>query len=132
MPKFSEKSKKLLSGCDARLYEICMNAIEIMDFTIITGYRGKDAQNKAFAEGNSKIKYPQSKHNIYPSRAIDIAPYPIDWKDHNRFVLLAGVMLGIAHEHNVKLRWGGDWSGDFNLKDNKFSDLGHFEIVEME
>lgn len=130
MAKFSDNSKGLLSSCDARLQKICCRAIEIMDFTIITGYRTKEDQDKAIAEGNSKLPWPKGKHNKYPSLAVDIAPYPIDWSDTNRFILLAGIMLGIASVQGIKLRWGGDWDGNFNLKKNKFNDLGHFEILE--
>jgi peptidoglycan L-alanyl-D-glutamate endopeptidase CwlK len=130
MPKLSSKSRILLNQCDVRLQEVCEIAVEIMDFTIITGYRDKAAQAKAFSEGNSKLKYPESKHNNYPSEAVDIAPYPIDWNDRSRFDLLAGIMLGIAHLHGINLRWGGDWDGTFNPKANKFADLGHFEIKE--
>jgi len=30
----------------------------------------------------------------------------------------------------VDLRWGGDWDGDTEVRDNGFDDLVHFEIVE--
>ncbi len=129
MPTFGEKSRGLLAGCDARLQDICCRAVEIMDFTIITGYRNKEDQDKAFAAGLSKLKWPAGKHNNFPSLAIDIAPYPVDFKDTSRFILLAGIMLGVAHSKGIKLRWGGDWDGNLNMKDNKFDDLGHFEIV---
>lgn len=128
MPQLSEKSKLLLAGCDARLQQICYIAIEIMDFTVITGYRTKEEQEKAFAEGKSKLNWPDGKHNKMPAMAVDIAPYPMDWNDTARFYLLAGIMLGISRELGIKLRWGGDWNGDFNLKDNKFNDIGHFEL----
>jgi len=120
----------LLAECDVRLQEVCAEVIMVMDFAVITGHRGMEAQNEALASGRSKLAFPRSKHNTFPSLAIDIAPYPIDWHDHKRFILLAGIMLGIAHKHNIKLRWGGDWKSNFNLKENKFPDLPHFEIVE--
>lgn len=129
MPAFSEKSKQLLAGCDTRLQTICSLAIQVMDFTVITGHRSKEEQDKAVAEGNSKLPWPQGKHNSMPSMAVDIAPYPIDWNDSARFYVLAGIMLGIAATRGIKLRWGGDWDSDFNLKENKFDDIGHFEIV---
>lgn len=129
MPKFSQKSESLLNGCDIRLQKICNLAIELMDFTIITGYRDEIAQNKAFNEGRSKLLYPYSKHNTNPSQAVDIAPYPVDWNDNARFILLAGIVLGIAKMQNIKIVWGGDWNGNFNPKDNKFVDLGHFELL---
>ena len=99
-----------------------------MDFTIITGHRDKLTQDKAFNSGNSKLRYPHSKHNQYPSCAIDIAPYPIDWNDRGRFILLAGILFGVAESQKTHLRWGGDWNCNFILKDNGFDDLGHFEL----
>lgn len=130
MNKFSDKSRGLLSGCDQRLQDICCRAIEIMDFTVITGYRNKEDQDRAVAEGNSKLSWPQGKHNQFPSQAVDLAPYPVDFNDTSRFYVLAGIMLGVANAKNVKLRWGGNWNDDFNLRSNKFNDLGHFEIQE--
>lgn len=128
MPEFSQKSKELLATCDVRLQEICNLAIKVMDFTVITGHRNQQEQDAAFAEGQSKLKWPDGKHNKMPSRAIDIAPYPVDWNDAARFNVLAGIMLGIASLQGVNLRWGGNWSGDFDLKNNKFADIGHFEV----
>ena len=129
MPQLSDKSKLLLSECDVRLQGICESAIEIMDFTVITGHRGQAEQDADFAAGRSKLKWPNGKHNSSPSMAVDIAPYPLDWNDLPRFYLLAGIMQAIAHMRGIGLRWGGDWNGDFNLKDNKFQDIGHFEII---
>lgn len=128
MPTFSDKSRGLLSGCDIRLQKICSTAIDIMDFTIITGYRTTGEQERAFNEGLSKVK-SGGKHNIFPSQAIDIAPSPIDWNDNARFYVLAGIMLASARMQNIKIKWGGDWNGNFNLKENHFQDLGHFELV---
>lgn len=128
MPRFSNKSKLLLSTCDSMLQDVCGEAIRIMDFTIISGHRSEKDQNKVFADGNSKVEWPDSKHNQYPSQAVDIAPYPIDWNDTARFYLLAGIIIDRAHLRGIPIRWGGDWDGDFNLKENKFADLGHFEL----
>ncbi len=41
----------------------------------------------------------------------------------------AGLVRGIAVSWGVKIRWGGDWDMDGDLKDNSFDDLVHFEIV---
>ena len=132
MPKFSDRSRELLSGCDTRLQDICCRAIEVMDFTIITGYRNKQDQDKALAEGKSKLKWPDGKHNKYPSLAVDICPYRngLQWNDKEAFILLAGIILGIATTKDIKIRWGGDWTQDFNLHNDSFLDLGHFELVE--
>ena len=42
---------------------------------IVCGHRNKEDQNKAFAEGKSKLKWPKGKHNKLPSQAVDAAPY---------------------------------------------------------
>ena len=109
--------------------DICNETIKIMDFSVTCGHRDEVEQQRLFREGKSKLQYPKSKHNRMPSMAVDIAPYPIDWNDKERFILLAGIMIGVAHEHNIKLRWGGDWNGDFDMKDQTFNDLAHFEIL---
>ncbi len=106
MPEFSKKSIELLSQCDTRLQEICKDAIIIYDFTVICGYRSKEEQESLFADGKTKLHYPDSKHNKNSSEAVDIAPYPIDWEDAGRFKLLAGIMFGIAHSKGIKIRWG--------------------------
>lgn len=126
---FSKKSLSVLNTCDPRLIEICNEAIKLMDFSVIEGYRGEIEQNKAFNEGHSKLKFPLSSHNKQPSLAVDLAPYPIDWNNRERFILLAGLMVGIGHQKGYNIRWGGAWNGLDTIEVNKFSDLPHFEIT---
>lgn len=126
---FGATSKKKLDTCDSRIINIMEKAIEIMDFTVLCGHRDEIEQNKAFNSGRSKLRWPRSKHNGNPSKAIDVAPFPIDWHDTRRFAYLAGIIIGIADQSGIKLRWGGDWNMDGEVKDNNFNDLVHFEIV---
>jgi len=128
MPRFSKKSLSKLETCDKRLQDLFLRVVKKFDCTIIEGHRSKDRQNKLFKEGKSKLKYPKGKHNAIPSRAVDVAPYPIDWNDRERFTYFAGYVLGIAYEMGLKIRWGGDWDMDTQVKDNNFDDLPHFEI----
>jgi len=129
MPKFGKKSLEVLSTCDKILREICLSAIQVYDFSVLEGHRNKERQGHLFNEGKTKVLYPNSKHNMTPSLAICIAPYPIDWSDYQRFHFLAGVMFGVAHTHGVYLRWGGDWNGNFIFSDQKWDDLLHFELI---
>lgn len=129
MPQFGKKSKERLATCDPCLQEICNEAIKVFDFTVLEGHRDEEMQNKLYSEGKSKLRYPDSKHNTSPSKAIDIIPYPIDWQDTERFARLAGLIFGIAHSKGINLRWGGTWKGlDGGLAD--FADMPHFEIAE--
>ena len=128
MPKFSKRSSSRLETCDKRLQDIFKEVVKEFDCTVIEGHRGKEKQNKAFDEGKSKLRYPNGNHNKIPSTAVDVAPYPIDWSDRDRFHYFAGYVIGIAKMMGHKLRWGGDWDMDTKTKDNRFDDLPHFEI----
>jgi|TARA_R100000329_G_C7605641_1_gene214848 peptidoglycan L-alanyl-D-glutamate endopeptidase CwlK len=128
MPRFSKKSLSKLETCDKRLQDLFLRVVKKFDCTIIEGHRSKDRQNKLFKEGKSKLKYPKGKHNAIPSKAVDVAPYPIDWNDRERFTYFAGYVVGIAYQMGLKIRWGGDWDMDTQVKDNNFDDLPHFEI----
>lgn len=130
MAKFGNRSLKELQTCSKVLRLILTQAIELYDFSVLKGFRGEQEQNKAYREGKSKLQYPESKHNQTPSRAVDIAPYPIDWEDKKRFYYLAGLIKGIAHAEGVKIRWGGDWDRDGDFDDQSFNDLPHFELVD--
>lgn len=129
MYKYSKASLEKIAQCDPQLQEICHELIKIMDVTILCGYRGKDEQNLAYSQGKSKLQFPQSKHNKTPSQAIDIAPYPVDWNNLNRFYHMIGIIRGIAHVKGIKIRSGGDWDIDGEITDNKFNDLPHVELA---
>jgi peptidoglycan L-alanyl-D-glutamate endopeptidase CwlK len=128
MPRFGKRSISRLKTCDQKLQELFYEVVKHFDCSIIEGHRGEERQNKAFADGNSKVKYPNGKHNQNPSVAVDVAPYPIDWSDRDRFHYFGGFVLGVAKEMGMNIRWGGDWNQDTQTKDNKFDDLVHFEI----
>jgi len=127
MHYFSEKSKSRLDSCHPDLQKIFNEALQIMDHSIIEGYRNSDRQHQLFLENKTKVRL--GKHNTIPSHAVDAIPYPVDWEDHKRMYLFAGIVLAIAHKLEIKIRWGGDWDSDTEVKDNKFNDLVHFELV---
>ena len=128
MPRFGKRSIGRLQTCDQKLQELFYEVVKHFDCSIIEGHRGEERQNKAFADGKSKVKYPNGKHNKFPSVAVDVAPYPIDWSDRDRFHYFGGFVLGVAKQMGMNIRWGGDWNQDTHTKDNKFDDLVHFEI----
>lgn len=136
MPKFGTTSKQRLATCEPDLQHIFNFVIDHIDCSIICGHRSEEDQVKAFVEKKSKVQYPNSKHNSYPSKAVDVAPYPIDWHDMERFRCFAFYVLGVAEmmyargEISHKIRWGGDWDMDFDTKDQTFNDLPHFELIQ--
>ena len=81
MPKFSKRSLSNLVTCHPLLQELAHEVIKDFDFTVIEGHRDKAGQMKAFASKTSKLKWPRSKHNQWPSQAFDAIPYPFHgWK----------------------------------------------------
>jgi peptidoglycan L-alanyl-D-glutamate endopeptidase CwlK len=130
MPWFSEKSRDRLDSCHRDLQLVCEAVIPFYDFTVLEGRRSNERQEELFRQGKSKLRAGESKHNERPSLAVDIAPYPIDWNDANRFFLLAGMMFQAASERGIVLRWGGDWDTDWSHTDQTFNDYPHFELVE--
>ena len=128
MARFGAKSKERLETCDERLQKIFNEVIKYVDCSVLEGYRSKGRQEKLFKEGKTKVHYPLGRHNTNPSRAVDITPYPVNWSDRERQTLFAGFVLGLARGMGIKLRWGGDWNMDFEVKDNRFDDFPHFEL----
>ena len=128
MPKFGKKSRERLKTCDEKLQKVFNEVIKHVDCSVLEGHRSKDRQNKLFEEGKTKVKYPNGRHNRQPSSAVDVTPYPVDWKDRERQTLFAGFVIGVASQMGIKLRWGGDWDQDFQVVDNRFDDFPHFEI----
>jgi peptidoglycan L-alanyl-D-glutamate endopeptidase CwlK len=126
MPKFSNRSMTNLNSCHLVLRRVMSLAIEKADFTVLCGHRGQEEQEAAFEAGNSKLRWPRSKHNMYLSHAVDIAPYPIDWHDEARFIALSGEVkrawgaMTEAAKQGYELSWGGDWVS--------FRDLPHWEL----
>jgi len=121
MPSFSKKSLQRLETCKQPLQDLFNEVIKHVDCTILEGHRSEERQTKAFNEGKSKARFPNSKHNSFPSKAVDVAPYPIDWEDKDRFTEFAGIVQGIAFTMNIKIKWGGHFS---------FYDGPHFQLEE--
>lgn len=130
MPQFYKQSLNNLSSCDDRLFKLFTEVVKHFDCSVLCGHRNEYDQNKAYNDGNSQLQWPDSKHNLYPSKAVDVSPYPINWKDTHRFYLFGGFVLGLAKSMNINIRWGGDWNQDTQIKDNSFNDLVHFELVD--
>lgn len=128
MPSFSQKSLDKLNTCHPDLQKLFKEVIKHWDCTVLEGYRDQATQDEYYRTGKSKLKYPNGKHNKTPSLAVDVVPYPIDWNDKERFRAFGGFVLGVAATLNIPLRWGGDWNGNKNFKDESFIDMPHFEL----
>lgn len=123
---FGKRSKNNLATCHTDLRLISNNSIKIIDFTVIDGHRDSDTQNGYFLRGVSKVKYPGSEHNSFPSLAMDCIPCPFEqhyWTSQygkDKFKKIADVLLSEAKKLNIVLLWGyAAWGWD----------LPHFQLI---
>ena len=89
------------------------------DLALTEGFRGAREQTEAYEAGLSELRFPSSRHNMKPARAVHIEPYPIDYDDIARYQLLAGMMIAAGGLFNVRLRWLGPTS---------LRDYAHWEL----
>lgn len=104
---------------------------EVADISILTGHRDQEEQDQKFAEGLSQVRWPNGKHNRYPSEAVDFQPYPLPERREKLWAALAyiaGRAIEIGKRRGLVVRWGGDWDQDGDLTDQNFDDLYHLEI----
>ena len=142
MFKFSKKSKSRLETCHPDIIQIMNVALSIsnIDFGISEGHRSINKQKEYFDKGLSKKDgvTSLSKHNYYPSLAVDIYPYfnnQANW-DKEHLSYLAGIIHAVSENlySNKKIkhriRWGGNWDMDGTIiKDQSFNDRPHFELL---
>lgn len=153
---FSQTSLNRLATVHPSLQKVVKRALEIspIDFTILEGERTVEqayinyGKGRTAAELSAKgipTKYAKpnedkvtwlnnplnSKHIKQKdgySHAVDLAPYPINWKDLKRFDQVADAMFKAAAELGVTIRWGADWNGNGKFREKGESDSPHFEI----
>lgn len=147
MAKFGKASLAKLATCDVKLQQIMENVLERIDISVQYGHRTVQEQQKLFSQGRSFVNgrwiktgktvtdmdgvVKKSMHNYYPSKAIDITPYPLDWKDINAFIKVKDIVFEEANKLGIKLTWGADWDGDGNIAEHKLQDYPHYELKEI-
>lgn len=138
MPKFSKRSIDNLNTAHDSLKLVFNEVIKEFDCTVIYGHRTPEEQFELFKKGREKVDgwwtvtdkskvvtnldgvNKKSKHNYYPSKAVDVVPYPLDWNNTARFKQLAEVVKAKAKELGIEIEWGGDWMS--------FKDYPHYQI----
>jgi hypothetical protein len=120
--KFSNRSKSNLATCHPKLQKIFNEVIKHTDCIILEGHRTIERQKELVAKGVSKTM--NSKHLSSPSRAVDVAPFPLDWDDIKGFKNLGKIVIYTADKLGIKIEWGGDW--------NSFKDYPHYQLANEE
>lgn len=151
MPEYSTISAARLATAHPDLQIVFNNVIRHWDCTVLYGHRTKKEQFKLFNIGRiwDDIKHwvivgdtvtncdgyqIKSDHNYMPSLAVDVVPYPIDWKNTKRMIRFIGFVQGVAQSMKAEgkithdIVSGADWDNDTYMTDHQFSDLPHFFI----
>lgn len=144
MNRYSKKSQAELDTCHTDLQVLFTTVLRDYDHSILNGRRTLEEQKENVKKDVSKTL--NSKH-IPPegsdkSEAVDVTPYipgrgkimpqvksKSFIKDLNQMYHFAGFVLKTALQLGIKVRWGGDWDKDYNIADQTFDDLFHWELV---
>lgn len=153
-------SRKRMEGVDPNLVRVferaAAQATKDLDFFILEGVRSKEQMFINYGKGRTAAQctakgvpavYAKPKenkvtwlndplasnHRVMPDgwgKAIDAAPYPLDWNDSKRFQKMAELILKCANELGVKVRWGRDWNMNGRYEEKGETDGPHFELVK--
>lgn len=125
--KFGAKSLKLLNNAKLhpKLRQLMNEAIKTspIDFTIIETVRTIEQQKIYVAKGVSKTmksRHIPSTNKSGLCEAVDIAPYPINWKDIKKFIQLSEHIKNVAKKLDIFVEYGGDWKS--------FKDYPHWQL----
>lgn len=121
--RFGHTSLVNLSTAHPALQKIFHEVIKHRDCTVLCGHRGKNEQDAAFLSGNSQAQWGESPHNKYPSMAVDVMPYPINWDDLKGIHEFAGFVQGVASQMGINMKWGGRFKS--------FFDGPHYELENL-
>ncbi|KKC24445.1 M15 family metallopeptidase [Sphingomonas sp. SRS2] len=151
-------SQSRMDGLDPDMRKVVLEAAATappeLDFMVLEGVRTPEQMMINYGKGRTAIqceakgvpaRYAQpraakvtwlsdpfnSPHKARPTggRAVDLAPYPIDWNNHARFTALAKHVLATAKRLGIRVRWGKDWDEDGKYEEKGETDGPHFELV---
>lgn len=133
MPHFGARSRANLETCNEKLQKLFNEVIKNYDCSVIEGHRSNERQQELLDQGLTEKGPGDSLHNIRPSLAADVIPYParlngkLVWDNPQRFCVFAGFVLQTALHLGIYIRWGGDWDMDGDPTNN-WQDMAHFEL----
>jgi hypothetical protein len=130
MRKFSKHKVGIegCPGCEERLEDAhptlkqWFNEMKSKNHTLHCSwvFRDEASQNAAFANGDSKLNWPRSKHNKLPAEAIDVFQIRPDGRAAFDPIFCA-TLNAVSIKRGYKLRWGGSFKS--------LGDSGHFELI---
>ena len=144
MANFGKSSMSRLMTCERDIQTIFLAVVKVYDCSVIFGIRTPETQFELYKKGREEVNgewvvkdsdkvvtfkdgfKKLSRHNYEPSRAADVVPYPIDWKDINKMFQLNGVVQAVQSQLleqgkiTKTLEWGGNW--------RSFKDYPHYQL----
>lgn len=139
MFKLGPASRKKLEGLHPNLVAVVTRAIQLttQDFSVTCGVRTLAEQKELYAQGRTKpgqiVTWTLKSRHLPAAdglgRAVDLAPYPIDWNDLSKFDAIAKAMFQASKELGIPIRWGADWDQDGNPRERGETDSPHFELA---
>lgn len=133
-----------LQKVDPSLRVLAIEVDKHWKLRVLEGLRTTSRQAELVAKGFSKTM--NSKH--LTGRAVDLAPegyvwprppppepatreqldgWMVEWGTWHAF---GGFVMGTAAKLGIPLRWGLDWNGNWNFKEETFRDAPHFELID--
>lgn len=137
--KLGLASRKKLEGLHPDLVAVVNRAIQLttQDFSVTCGVRTLAEQKELYAQGRTKpgqiVTWTLKSRHLPAAdglgRAVDLAPYPIDWNDLSKFDAIAKAMFQASKELGIPIRWGADWDQNGKPRERGETDSPHFELA---
>lgn len=117
--KLGTTSRKQLTGVHPKLVAVVEKAIEItdQDFSVISGLRSAEEQNRLYRRGASKLdgfnsKSMHQRQDDGFGHAVDLVPY-INGQPRWEWPAIYPICFAVktaARELSASVRWGGFWN----------------------
>lgn len=150
--RFGSTSLGRLATVHPKLRQVVHRALELspIDFMVLEGIRTPERQRELYGQGRTtaqctaagiSVKYAKPhlqkvtwtlNSNHFTGRAVDLVPWPVDWRDLAKFDAIAKAMFAAAKELGIGIRWGADWDQDGNPREKGETDSPHFELEKGE
>ncbi|GAB2493865.1 M15 family metallopeptidase [Arenimonas alkanexedens] len=150
---FGKTSRARLDTVHPDLQRVVARALDLspIDFMVLEGVRTPERQRELYGQGRTtaqctaagiSVKYAKPhlqkvtwtlRSNHFAAadglgRAVDLVPWPVDWRDLAKFDAIATAMYSAAAELGIGIRWGANWDGDGNWREHGETDSPHFEL----
>jgi len=106
---WGKRSKEVLATLDDDLILFCNCMADIMNLSLIWGYRDEEQQTEYYLRGIG-LPWPSSYHNQLPSKAVDMIPYPTGYNDLEVIDEMRGAAMAVQVYENLDITNGKHFS----------------------